>query len=329
VYAELSHLGAEFRKAGSRVVGLRPDAQIGMLYSVRSKWGLAFQAAFPQPGRGTAVWSPQDMDRRSYHRIFDAFYRGTFDARVPARLIHDVQIIGPDGSRLLEPATVAADVPVLVVAGLLVADDDLLTWLREYAVAGGHLVIGPRTAYGDQEGRARVEVKPAHLAEGGGVRYQEFSNINEALPVVAETDAILLSEGAAATDWIDGLISDGAKVIIGYHHPHFGRFPTVVSNEHGQGRITTVGTVPNPALAADLVRWLVPEQDPMWNALPASVTVHSATNAEGERIHVIHNWNWTPAQLTLPRDMIDILAEGDLPIRDLELGPWDVRVLAE
>jgi beta-galactosidase len=329
VYAELSHLGAEFRKAGSRVVGLRPDAQIGMLYSARSKWGLAFQAAFPQPGKGTAVWSPQDMDRRSYHRIFDAFYRGTFDARVPARLIHDVQIIGPDGRRLLEPATVAADMPVLVVAGLLVADDDLLTWLREYAAAGGHLVIGPRTGYGDQEGRARVEVKPAHLAEAGGVRYQEFSNLGEPLAVVAETDAITLSEGVAATDWTDGLISDGAKVIIGYDHPHFGRFPTVVSNEHGQGRITTVGTVPNPALAADLVRWLAPGQGPMWSALPPSVTVHSATNADGERIHVVHNWSWTPTQLTLPRDMIDILAEAGVTTRDLELGPWDVRVLAE
>jgi hypothetical protein len=106
-----------------------------------------------------------------------------------------------------DPAAVAAD-----LAGV-------------YAAAGGHLLIGPRTAYGDQEGRARVEVKPAHLAEGGGVRYQEFSNLNEALPVVAETDAILLSEGAAATDWIDGLISDGAKVIIGYDHPHFGDSP--------------------------------------------------------------------------------------------------------
>jgi beta-galactosidase len=103
----------------------------------------------------------------------------------------------------------------------------------------------------------------------------------------------------------------------------------VVSSEHGQGRITTVGTVPNPALAADLVRWLVPEQDPTWNALPASVTVHSAANTDGERIHVIHNWSWNPAQLTLPRDMIDILAEGGPPIRDLELGPWDVRILAE
>jgi len=330
VYAELSHLGAEFRKAGSRVVGLRPDAQIGLLYSARSKWGLAFQAAFPQQGRDTAVWSPQDMDRRSYHRIFDAFYRGAFDARVPVRLIHDVQIIGSDGVRLLEPATVAEELPVLVAAGLLVADDDVLAWLLDYAAAGGHLVIGPRTAYGDEEGRARLEVKPALLAEGGGVRYQEFSNLGEPVSVVAETDAIILSEEAAATDWIDGLISDGAKVIVGYdHHPHFGRFPTVVSNEHGQGRITTVGTVPNPALAADLVRWLAPGQDRTWDALPVSVTVHSATNAAGERIHVVHNWSWTPAELNLPREMTDILAAADAPAKDLELGPWDVRVLAE
>jgi len=218
---------------------------------------------------------------------------------------------------------------VLVVAGLLVADDDLLTWLREYDAAGGPLVIGPRTAYGDEEGRARLEVKPAHLSDAGGVSYQEFSNLNEPLTVMAETDAIALSEEAAATDWIDGLISDGAKVIISYDHPHFGRFPTVVSNEYGQGQITTVGTLPNPALATDLVRWLISEQDPMWAGLPASVTVHSATNAAGERIHVVHNWSWTPAQFALPREMADILEEGETSIRDLELGPWGVRVLAE
>ena len=59
------------------------------------------------------------------------------------------------------------------------------------------------------------------------------------------------------------------------------------------------------------------------------MTVHSATNAAGERIHVVHNWSWTPAQLALPREMTDILAEDDAPTKDLELGPWDVRVLAE
>jgi len=329
VYAELSRLGADFEKASSRVVGLRPDARIGMVYSARSKWGLAFQAAFPQPGKGPMVWSPQDTDQRSYHRIFEAFYRGTFDAAVPARLIHDVQLVGPDGDLLLEPAVLAAELPVLVAAGLLVANDDLLSWLRDYAAAGGHLVLGPRTAYGDDEGRARTDVKPARLAEAAGVRYQEFSNLTEPLPVVAETDAMLLSEGATATDWVDGLINDGAKVLVGYDHPHFGRFPAVVSTEHGNGRITTVGTVPNPALAADLIRWLAATQEQAWAALPESVTVHSATNAAGERIHVVHNWSWTPVQLTLPHDMTSILAENDARTRDLELGPWDVQVLAE
>jgi beta-galactosidase len=329
VYAELSRLGADFQRAGSRVVGLRPDAQIGLLYSARSKWGLAFQAAFPQPGKGSLAWSPDDMDQRSYHRILEAFYRGTFRAGVPARLIHDVQLIGPTGKRLREPAELAAELPVLVAVGLLVADDALLTWLRDYAAAGGHLVIGPRTGYGDEQGRARVDVKPALLAKAGGVHYQEFSNLAEALPVVGETDAISLSEGAAATDWVDGLINDDAKVIVGYDHPHFGRFATVVSSDHGRGRITTVGTVPNDVLAADLVRWISPVQNESWGSLPPSVTVNSATNGAGERIHVVHNWSWTSVHLILPRQMTDLLADDEAPTSDLELDAWDVRVLAE
>ena len=147
MYAELSRIGEEFRRAGSRVVGLRPDAQIGLLLG-SIEVGPGIPGALHKPGRTTAS-SLSDLDQRSYHRIFEAFYRGTFEARVSARLIHDVQIVGPDGAGL-EPAVVAAELPVLIVAGLLVVDDALLTWLRDYAAAGGHLVIGPRTAYGDE-----------------------------------------------------------------------------------------------------------------------------------------------------------------------------------
>jgi beta-galactosidase len=324
VYAELSRLGADFARAGSRVTGLRPDAQVGLLYSARSKWGLAFQASFSQPGK-PFVSSLADLDQRSYHRIFEAFYRGTFDAHVPARLIHDSQIIGPDGIAL-DPATVAADLPVLIVPGLLVADDALLIWLRDYAAAGGHLVLGPRTAYGDDEGRARTEVKPAHLSDAGGVRYQEFSNLNDPVALVAESDEFDLSAAAQATDWVDGLISEGAKVIVGYDHPHFGRFPAVVSTAHVRGRITTVGTVPNPDLAADLARWLAPKRE-VWGELPDSVTVSSATNARDERIHVVHNWAWEPVRLSLPRPMTDLLTDAS-DLDQLDLGPWDVRALA-
>ena len=326
VYAELSRLGAEFRVAGERVVGLKPDAEVGLLYSARSKWGLAFQAAFPKPGR-TVVSSRDDVDERSYHRIFEAFYRGTFDAGVSARLVHDSQIVGPDGI-LLDPAAMAAELPVLIVPGLLVAGDELLAWLQAYASAGGHLVIGPRTAYGDEEGRARTDVKPAHLAEAAGVRYQEFSNLPDPIPVTAESDGFSLSVDAAAVDWSDGLINDGSKIILGYDHPHFGRFPAVVSTEHGAGRITTVGTLPNASLAADLLRWLAPRLPEPWGPLPESVTVSSATNRDGQRIHVIHNWSWQPATVSLPQPMIDVLDPASTPVPEIRLGAWDVQVLA-
>jgi beta-galactosidase len=328
VYRELSQLGADFRRAGSRVVGLTPDAGIGLLYSTQAKWGLAAQAPLP---RADAVggWAGENLDEQSYHRIVQAFYRGAFDAGIPARILHDVQLVDRDGTRLLDPDEVARHLPILVVAGLLVADDGLLTWLRDYANAGGHLIIGPRTAYGDHEGRARIQVKPALLSEAAGVHYQEFSNLLEPLTVTAPTDEFRLSHDAAATGWVDLLVSDGAKPVLGYEHPHFGRFPAVVTKDHGRGRVTTVGTIPNPSMAADLIAWAAaPGAQDEWGRLPTSVTVHSATSATGERIHVVHNWSWEPVRVRLPRRMDDVLVEDGEPAEELELGAWDVRVVA-
>ena len=119
-------------------------------------------------------------------------------------------------------------------------------------------------------------------------------------------------------------------MLAGYQHPHFGRFPALVTADHGRGRITTVGTLPNPELAADLLRWLVPAERRPWAARPPSTTVHSATNASGERIHVVHNWAWEPATLDLPAPMLDVLVQDSAePLDVVRLGPWDVRVLRE
>jgi beta-galactosidase len=329
VYRELSRLGKEFRVAGSRVTELEPDAQVGLLYSTHSKWALIDQAPLSKPGM-TGGWVGENMDPQSYHRIFQAFYRGTFDAGMPARIVHDVQLVTPTGERLRDPAEVVAELATLVVAGLLVADDDLLGWLRDYAALGGHLVLGPRTAYGDREGRARTDVKPALLAEAAGVHYQEFSNLVTPLAVIPGAGTLQLAEGSLATAWVDQLISDGATTLAGYDHPHFGHYPAVTTRRHEQGRITTVGTVPDSAMAASLMRWAAPAaESPNWTDLPTSVTVSSATNSEGERIHVVHNWSWTPQQIALHQPMNDVLVTDGPPVEVLDLGPWDVRVLAE
>ena len=77
--------------------------------------------------------------------------------------------------------------PVLVVPGLYIADDATLDWLADYADAGGHLVLGPRTGYADDEARARAEVAARTLAEAAGAWYDEFSNLEHDLPVRPRT----------------------------------------------------------------------------------------------------------------------------------------------
>ncbi|GAA1155978.1 beta-galactosidase [Kribbella jejuensis] len=303
-YGEIAQLGAEFEAAGSLVAGLTPDSDVTMLYSLPSKWLMQKYPALERANGGP--------DERSYHGFFDPFYRGAFDAGLQVRILHASQFT---------PSV--TDHPVLVVPALYLADQDLLDQLVAYAEAGGHLVIGPRTGYADEEARVRTDVQPGGLAAAAGVRYDEFSNLSRDLPVRGV--GLDLTADAAATRWADGLVVDGADVLVGYDHPHFGRWPAVTTRAHSAGRITYVGTVPNPALAAALFRWIKPAPP---SDLPASVTVSSATAADGRRIRFVHNWSWNSVGVNLPDPAHDVLA--DQPVNGkLELGPWDVRVLLD
>jgi beta-galactosidase len=303
-YREIAALGAELETAGSLVADLTPDCDVAMLYSLPSKWLMQ-----KYPPLSHEDGSP---DNRSYHGLFDPFYRGAFDAGLQVRILHTSQF--------------SNDHPVLVVSGLYLADDELLDRLVAYAAAGGHLVVGPRTGYADHEGRARTATMPARLAAAAGIAYDEYSNLSADLPVRAAADSPLeLGDDAAATRWADGLQVDGADVLASYDHPHFGRWPAITTRAHGEGRITYVGTVPNGPLAAALFRWIKPTT---WTDLPASVTVTSATAAAGRRLRFVHNWSWDSVSVDLPSPLHDVLADTAVDDK-LDLGPWDVRILVE
>ena len=116
-----------------------------------------------------------------------------------------------------------------------------------------------------------------------------------------------------------------------YQHPHFGRHPAVTTAATGSGRITVVGTVPDAVLGRALAQWLVPVADDAWRGLVSgSVTVSSATSGAGRRLHFVHNWSWEPTTVTLPSAVRDALGAAPCAAGDeIELGPWDVRVLVE
>lgn len=149
-----------------------------MVYSMPSKWLMQ-----KYPPLATADGGE---DGSSYHRLFDPFYRGPCEAGRQVRVLHARQLHDARGERAgLAPDVAAARHPVLVVPGLYLAEDSLLDWFAAYAHAGGHLVLGPRTGYADQEARARHEPGPARLVAAAGASYDEFSNLSAYLPLRA------------------------------------------------------------------------------------------------------------------------------------------------
>jgi beta-galactosidase len=322
VYAELARLGTEFDTAGALVAGIEPDADIAMVYSMPSKWLMQ-----KYPPLATADGGP---DAAAYHRIFDPFYRGAFEAGRQVRVFHARQLHDTRGERDgIAPDVAARRHSVLIAPGLYIADDAMLEWLAAYAHAGGHLVLGPRTGYADHEGRARHEPAPPRLVDAAGVWYDEFSNLAANLPVRAVPGSpLVLPNDATATHWVDGLTVVDAEVLAEYDHPHFGRWPAVTTRRHGAGRVTHVGTVPGRGLARALAAWLAPAPCSGWRDLPASVTVATGTSPTGQRVHVVHNWSWQPADVQAPGSLADVLDGSAVPHGTaLHLGPWDVRIL--
>ncbi|HWS37281.1 MAG TPA: beta-galactosidase [Actinoplanes sp.] len=303
VYREIARIGAELERAGAAVTGLTPDADVAFVYSTESKRALEYQPSLATEGG--------EADLRSYTAINDAFYRGAFDAKLQSRVWHAAQLTTRPA------AEVAAEHPVLVAAALYITTDADLDWLVAYADAGGHLILGPRTGYADHEARARNEQHPARLYEAAGVVYDEFSNLDGPVPVPGY---------GAGTRWVDGLVPTTADVLARYDHPHFRQWAAVTTKVHGAGRITTVGTVPDPAFARKLFTGVAGNGG--WRSETAELTVASAVNRDGGRIRFVHNWSWDEQTFTVPVACTDVLT-GEAVTGAVVLGSWDVRVLRE
>jgi beta-galactosidase len=315
VYDEVAAIGAELATLGGALDGFEPDADVAILWSVPSRFAMQHLAPLARPDG--------DPDRESYEKIVDAFHRGVIDSGRQARIIHASQALDLGAEKLVEKF------PVLVAAAHYIAADEDIELLRRYVALGGHLILGPRTAYADEEARARIAVAPEGLHEEAGTWYEEFSNLEQPIKVVANGNELALSDGAAGSRWIDGLHLKGAQVLASYDHPHFGVFPAVTTNASGNGRVTTVGTVPTPELATAVMEWAAPQAagELLDGEVPNQVTVSSGSMPDGTRAFFVFNWSWDEQKVALATDAHEPAADtAHVQGSALSLTAWGCRV---
>ena len=295
IYREVADLGATLKALGSSLDDYTPDADVLLLYSTDTKWSFEFYPPLPLQNGAP--------DPGAYLKIFDAFYRGLFESGAQVRVQHLRQFVAMDVEELVRRH------PVLVAPAVYVADDAVLDQLRAYAEAGGHLVVGIRTGYGDELARARLDVAPARLADAAGVWYDEYSNLDDPLAVntVGAESPLELEPGAAGQDWADALQVDGADVLLEFAETELPLGAALTTRAFGSGRVSYLGTLPNRELARSLGRWLVPDTSAgAWGA-GREVTVATGVSA-GRRIAFVSNWSATPTFVTAPWAVRDILS---------------------
>ena len=314
-YQEVKAIGAEMKQVAHDLREFRPDSSVAFLTSKDSEWAMQFQPPL--------LDSDGSPDRNSYWRFVRPFYDGFVAAGCQADVFDARDFAGV-------PADLVKRWPVVVAAGLYISDDALLATLHEYVLAGGHLVLGPRSGYADSLARPRTAIMPGVLRQHAGVRYTEYNTLRS--PLTVQSNA--LDGGAHIADyWVDCLEAEGATVLAGYDHPHFSRFAAITNCTSGRGEVTTVGALPGDSLAASLARWVRNRSltaASNWEHLPPQVTVTSGVNEVAERVWFLHNWSWDVIEVTVPFES-RLLFDGHAVLSNTKiyLEPWGVALLKQ
>ncbi len=301
---------------GDLLQDLKPESSVALLFSSESNWGLEFQPALRKKING---FNPGDPN--TYQRFFRSFYDLFFDAGL------GVNIVAPN--QLKDVDQFVAKFPIFCIPAYYFADDEILTFAKEYAEKGGNLVLGPRTGYGTTDGTVRTSVAPGLLREAAGVFYDEFTNLSKKIQVVGSGESKI---NGTAYGWADLLITEGAEVVANYIDPFLSNYAAVTTNSFGNGSVSMIGTAPNQDLGKSLGEWFARKikfSSPI-ESTSESITISSAFTKNNKKVNFIFNWSWDDKEVRIKNKSSDLETGEEVEQNSVvRIEPWGTRVLIE
>jgi beta-galactosidase len=303
VYGEVTRIAQELKKLGPAPANLSKKNRVAVLYSLDSRQGLDFM--------------PFD-DKVDYMTVLNQLYKTLYSLNV------EVDFVFPQSRNL-------SDYALILVPPLYVADDDLLERLAAYVRDGGHLLMGFKSGFCNENSTVRWTMAPGPLREAAGFYYQEFTNLKS--PLKLEGDPYGVGQENRVSVWAEYLIPEKARALAYYEHPVFGRFPAITRNTFGKGSLTYEGTYLSDKLQEKVVLDTlktagVPLSDA---ALPSPVKAKHGTLPDGKAVHFFLNFSAAPQEFTYAyADGIDMLSgKPAARSQNLTLPAWDVAIIRE
>jgi beta-galactosidase len=297
IYDEYRQTAIEFEKASSALQGTHVSSEVAILHSYPSRWTINWQKMNP-----------------SYDAIDNlmSFYRPLHE------LGYSIDIVPPDRNLSSYKLVVAPGLNVLTQAE---ADN-----LKSYALHGGHLVLGQRSAMKDEHGSRWPQRQPGPLRDLLGARVEQYTALNE--PVMT-TGLWGESKGELFAEQLKVEARD-VKVLQTYHAPlsWLDGQPAAVSRKVGTGSISYIGAWLDPSGMKRAAEWMLHESalEPDTFQVPSGVEVYRRVRQKS-KIFIVENLSRETKDIALPSPMMNVLSGQS--VSAVKLNAYGVAVLTK
>ncbi|MGP8187182.1 MAG: beta-galactosidase [Terracidiphilus sp.] len=296
IYPEIQQIGREFAKAGPALAGTSVDAEIAIVQSYDSRWAIEMQ--------------PQHRDYDPVAELL-SFYEPLRRSGQP------VDIVSPEAP--------LGKYKLVVAPSLMILSDAIAKNLRDYVEHGGHLVLGPRSGFRDEDCALQPQRQPGPLADLLGGRVEQYYALEK--PVAVEGT---LGDGEAKI-WAEWLHPSAGDVEVleryGKANTWLDGQPAAITRKVGNGRITYIGAWLDKPVAEEAARWILDTSGvkPVLPGLPEGVEL-DVRRSENQFVYVLINFSQTEQAVALPSAMTDVLEGGKK--QKVTLPKYGVAVLS-
>jgi len=310
-YAEVSKTAHELQKFGKKLVNLKKENKVAILFSHDSNDALNFMP-FNGPG---SDWS-ESTGNAYRNQLVGQFHRVLYQNNVGVDFIFPEK---PDFDRY----------DLVIIPSLYIASDELLEKISEYVQNGGHVIMQFKSGFSDENSMVRPVMAPGPLRKVCGFYYQEFSNIK---PLPLKDNPFQVDENVA-TDWMEFIIPEAARPLAYYDHPYFSKYPAVTINEYGKGDLLYEGSILSDQIQAKIIKEAVeragisnPDHQYSWPLI-----AKSGVNDDGNAVHFYYNYSSGPIAFDYPHGAgRELVTEKSVKKGEsLSIAPWDVIIVEE
>jgi beta-galactosidase len=311
-YAEMSRTGKELQKIGQHLVDLRIRNDVAILWS-RDSLNAINDMPFAKQSQWGSAGSSAD-----YGSEVRQIHRALYDLNV------GTDFVFPDTADL-------SAYKVLIVPSLYIADDALLQRIAEFVRKGGHVVMGFKSGFANENAAVRWTMAPGPLRQVLGFHYQEFSNL--AQPLALKGDPFQAGDDNKVRHWAEFLQLDTAKALAWYDHPFFGRWPAITANQFGAGKAVYEGTYLSDRLQKAVLQSVLQEKGLIGpdQQLPSHIQARTGVNRFGKTVRYYFNYSGNPATFTYRHKAgTDLLTSRAVKADEtVTLAPWDLVIVEE